>query len=326
MDDVPQTPLSPAYPAGKLASVMDPEFQRSLNRAIYEASPDGILVVNAKRIVTSHNQRFIELWQIPQKDLHGVESMTAIGSTDNVILSTVLERVQDPTPFLARVNELYANPDLNDHCEIALKNGQTLERYSTVLRSNDGQYLGRVWFFRDITAIKQTQAQLLELANHDALTGAANRRNFFDRANQEYSRAKRYGTPLSIAWMDLDHFKLVNDQHGHAAGDEVLKALYRETQPMLRESELFARIGGEEFAVLMPDTGIEGAMHLAERIRLVTEARTLDFDGQAVTCTISIGVAALKPSDTSIADCLQRADRAMYQAKQNGRNRVEIAD
>lgn len=306
------------------ASGNNAEFQSSLIRAIHEASPDGILVVNDKGIIVSHNHRFIDIWKLPLDRLPGLQPDTAVGAADDPLLSMVLERVRDPKTFLARVRELYDHPDMNDHCEIELKDGRTLDRYSTVLRGDKHQYLGRVWFFRDVTAQKKTETELVELARHDPLTGMANRRYFFERANQEFARARRYLTPLSIAWMDIDHFKRINDDYGHAAGDEMLKSLFRDSQRLLRETELLARIGGEEFAVLMPDTGLQGAHHLAERIRQSVADHTLLFHGQGISCTISIGVATLNSSDQSIEDCLQRADRAMYQAKEHGRNRVQI--
>ncbi len=310
-------------PAAK-AGENDAEFQGSLIRAIHEASPDGILVVNDKGIVVSHNHRFIDIWKLPLDRLKGLQPDTAIGTADAQILSMVLDRVKDSQNFLERVRELYEHPDMNDHCEIELKDDRTLERYSTVLRGDNRQYLGRVWFFRDITSQKKTEAELVELARRDPLTGMANRRYFFERANQEFLRARRYLTPLSIAWMDIDHFKRINDDHGHAAGDEMLKSLFHESQNLLRETELLARIGGEEFAVLMPDTGLEGASHLAERIRQAVAGHTLIFNGQEIRCTISIGIATLRPTDTGIEECLRRADHAMYRAKQQGRNRVEI--
>jgi diguanylate cyclase (GGDEF)-like protein/PAS domain S-box-containing protein len=308
----------------KLTRAGGHEFQSSLVRAINEASPDGILVVNDKKVIVSHNRRFVEIWQIPSDRLRGLGPNTAIGDDDDPLLSTAVERVKDPQAFLARVRELYDNPHMNDRCELELKDGRTLERYSTVLRGDDDQYLGRVWFFRDITAQKQTEAALQELARHDPLTGIANRRYFFERANQEFARTKRYRTPLSIAEMDIDHFKRINDQYGHAAGDEVLKSFCSTSQGQMRETELLGRIGGEEFAGLLPDTGLDGAARMAERLRQAVADSKLSLTGGEISYTISIGVATLRAADASVEDCLRRADNAMYRAKQKGRNRVEI--
>lgn len=308
----------------KSVSVGDHELQNSLIKAINEASPEGILVVDGNGTIISHNQRFVEIWRIPSDRLLGLDPGTAIGADDKPILSTVLERVKDAPAFLARVRELYDNPQLNDHCEIALLDGRTVERHSTKLCSDHGQYLGRVWFFRDITSQKQTEAALKELARHDPLTGAANRRYFFERANQEFTRTRRLSTPLSIAELDIDFFKQINDLNGHAVGDEVLKSLCNRSQRLLREVDIFARIGGEEFATLLPDTNLDGAAYLAERLRREIAGNKLSLSSGGVGCTISIGVATLRSTDNCIEDCLLRADKAMYRAKQNGRNRVEI--
>ena len=300
-----------------------PEFQGLLAKAIYETSPEGILVVDAAGMVVSHNHQFVEIWQLPQLQLKGIRPVTAIGSADAPLLATVLERVKDQPTFLARVRELYENPKLDDHCEIELKDGRTLERHSTVLRSQDGQYLGRVWFFRDITEQKNHEAALIQLARHDPLTGAANRRYFFERAEQEFMRSRRYQQPLSVNLIDVDYFKKINDQYGHAAGDEVLKHLSLNIRSMLRDADLFARIGGEEFAILMPHTSLIGAHQLAERLRQVTTEKALPCSDQLLHIRFSAGVTQLKAEDQSIEDCIRRADDAMYQAKKNGRNRVE---
>jgi diguanylate cyclase (GGDEF)-like protein len=300
------------------------ELHHALVNAIIDASPDGILVVDENAKIVSHNQKFVEIWKIPSDRLCGAEPGTAIGVDDSPILSHNLSQVKDEKGFLDRVKMLYENPQLEDHCEIELKDGRILERHSTVLYNNDGVYLGRVWFFRDISLQKKTEANLRDLAEHDPLTGILNRRSFFDRANQEFARARRRLTPLSVAVLDVDHFKLVNDLNGHAVGDEVLKSLCKEGQSLIRESDTFARIGGEEFAVLLPDTNLDVAVVLAERLRQSIAGSKFLLSGSVLNCTISIGLATLKTTDASIEDCMVRADGAMYKAKQNGRNRVEV--
>ena len=305
--------------------IANPALQGMLVRAIYESSPDGILIVDAAGVVVSHNQRFIEIWQLPQTGLNGITPEPLIGSVDTPLQAAMLKRVKDQPAFLARVRELYAAPQLDDHCDIELKDGRSLERHSRALRGDDGRYLGRVWFFRDITKQKQTESALVELSRHDPLTGTANRRYFFERSQQEFARAQRYQTPLSIASIDVDHFKETNDRYGHEAGDKVLKSLCSYSQSLLRETELFARIGGEEFAILMPNTSLNGALHLTERLRRVTAGSKLNFHNEEIGLHISIGVTRLKQGDASVEDCLRRADLALYRAKQNGRNRVESA-
>ncbi|MDR3492095.1 MAG: diguanylate cyclase [Gammaproteobacteria bacterium] len=300
------------------------EFQHALIKTVLESSPDGVLVVNEQGLIISYNSRFVEIWELSLSHQSSeFIPYIALGVDDAPILSAVTQRVKDPTVFLARVQELYAHPDLDDHCELELIDGRTIERHSTALWSDEHDYLGRVWFFRDITSHKKIENKLVELTRQDPLTGVANRRYFHELSLQEMVRAQRYLTPLSIASIDLDHFKRINDVYGHAVGDKMLKALCNVIQQMLRENELFARIGGEEFAILMPNTSLQGALYLAERIRQAAAENKLIFNNQEISCTISIGIAELKPTDGSIDDCLGRADKAMYKAKQHGRNRVE---
>ncbi len=315
--------MEPATQDKKSSNKDTADFQSRLIKAIYDTSPDGILVVDAQGMVVAHNRQFLQLWDIATSQLHMKADGTAIGESDAPLLAEVVARVQNPAAFLERVRELYDNPQLDDHCEIELKDGRTLERHSTVLRGEQEQYLGRVWFFRDITTQKNHEAALIQLARHDPLTGTANRRYFFERAEQEFMRSRRYQAPLSIALIDVDHFKHINDQYGHATGDEVLKLLSGKIAALLRESDQLARIGGEEFAILMPSTGLAGAALMAERLRMTIAEEASPVAGLMLHLRFSAGVTQLKAQDQSIEDCLRRADEAMYKAKQAGRDRVE---
>jgi diguanylate cyclase (GGDEF)-like protein len=283
----------------KVVDTGDYELQHALVNAIIDASPDGILVVDENAKIVSHNQKFVEIWRIPGEKLRGIEPGTAIGADDNPILSHNLSQVKDEKAFLARVKMLYDNPQLRDHCEIELKDGRTLERHSTVLYNNDNVYLGRVWFFRDISHQKETESNLRELANHDPLTGISNRRYFVELANQEFALTKRRSTPLSIAVLDVDFFKQINDRYGHAVGDEVLKSLCKAVQTSLRKTDIFARIGGEEFAMLLPDTNLDVAAVLAEHLRESIEGSKFPLDSGEFNYTVSIGVSIMKSTDES---------------------------
>ncbi len=300
----------------------DSDFQRSLLTAVIEASPDGILVVDGQGIVVAHNARFIEVWGLPGELVRLDSPGAAVGISDDPILAEVVRRVSDPDAFLGRVRELYANPQHEDHCEVALRDGRTLERDSRAVFGENDRYLGRVWFFRDITKQKESAARLEAEARRDSLTGILNRRYFFERGKQEFDRAARYGGPLAVAEFDIDHFKRINDRYGHAAGDELLQTVCAASSAIIRKTNLFARIGGEEFAVMLVESDLAGAMRFAELLRATVAQASLVFEGQPLACTISVGVAELRRDDASIDDCLQRADRAMYRAKTGGRNRV----
>jgi diguanylate cyclase (GGDEF)-like protein len=301
-------------------------FQSSLLRAIHEASPLGILVVDDNAKVVSHNRRFLEIWRIPHSHPSWARDDDAIGADDTPMLALVAERTLDPVAFVARVRELYQNRETDDRCEIQLKDGRTLERHSTALMGDDGSYLGRVWFFSDITAHRDAEARLELLARHDALTGVPNRRYFFERCDQAFARVRRKPAPISVIAIDVDHFKSVNDRYGHAIGDEALIALCRRSRPLLRQTDVFARLGGEEFCVLLPDTCIEEAAQVAERLRRASADECFVLGGHEITCTLSLGIASTRPGDNGIGECLRRADLALYRAKKIGRNRVQIED
>jgi diguanylate cyclase (GGDEF)-like protein len=178
-------------------------------------------------------------------------------------------------------------------------------------------------------AVMMTNAGLIAratyAADHDHLTGACSRRAFFDVAARELARAQRRGMPLSLLLFDADHFKRINDTFGHAIGDRVLIEIVQHTRGLIRSMDTCARLGGEEFAVLLPETGADTALVVAQRLRAGL-ARALDDapGSMAVAYTVSIGVATLTPEET-VAGLLSRADLALYAAKSGGRNTVAEA-
>lgn len=170
------------------------------------------------------------------------------------------------------------------------------------------------------------QRELHALARVDSLTGVKNRLALTESATQLLAQANREARPLSVLMIDADHFKSVNDRFGHGGGDKVLLSLVGSIRTTLRAGNVIGRIGGEEFVVLAPDTGLEQALVLAERIRGAVESTPLVFDGHLLQLTVSIGVAAAAPGEHDIPVLLQRADAALYGAKHAGRNRVMAAD
>ena len=173
--------------------------------------------------------------------------------------------------------------------------------------------------------LAEANASLERLATTDALTGVWNRRHIMDLAGAELSRARRYGRPLSVLLFDLDYFKRVNDTHGHAAGDRALRAVVARARAALRATDSLGRWGGEEFLILLPETGLEEARLVAERVRSAIAAGPVDFDGAGIAISASIGVSAWQEGETSIEQALRRADAALYDAKNAGRNRTAVA-
>ncbi|MBP9218204.1 MAG: diguanylate cyclase [Sterolibacterium sp.] len=187
---------------------------------------------------------------------------------------------------------------------------------------------GNLWsgVISDITERKTLEKELERQAHIDVLTGLNNRRHFFELAEHELSRARRHDLPLSALMLDIDHFKRCNDTWGHAVGDRVLQKLAEVCQHTLREIDIFGRIGGEEFTVLLVETNTYAALEAAERLRQALAAATVPLDhGQHLNFTVSIGVAYLTQEDHTIPDLLRRADMALYAAKNSGRNRVSDA-
>jgi len=172
--------------------------------------------------------------------------------------------------------------------------------------------------------LREANRVLEQLARSDSLTALANRRCFFEHAGAEVSRARRYRHPLTLQMLDIDHFKSINDRFGHAAGDSVIRAIAEILRDNLRHVDLAARIGGEEFAILLPETDIVAAEHHAGRLRQAIASH--DFGGGLPEISVSIGVSCVGEDEATIEPALLRADKALYRAKQSGRNCVRLSD
>jgi diguanylate cyclase (GGDEF)-like protein len=164
--------------------------------------------------------------------------------------------------------------------------------------------------------------EIYRLMTVDGLTQAHNRRYFDDALEREFNRAKRYQRALSLVMMDIDHFKRVNDTYGHLAGDHLLRQIAYAIKQRVRTHDVFARTGGEEFAVILPEVGVDGARITAEKIRQVVEVTPVRHEQQVIPCTVSLGVATLQGDEGAAGDLYKRADELLYRAKESGRNRV----
>ncbi|SCA56402.1 putative Diguanylate cyclase [Candidatus Terasakiella magnetica] len=175
----------------------------------------------------------------------------------------------------------------------------------------------------DVTEQKRLENELRTLASTDVLTGINNRRFFLELCEKEIERAQRYSKKLSLIMLDVDHFKRINDTYGHAVGDEAIRAMTGLCRKCLRNTDIMGRIGGEEFAILLPETDKKGAIHIAERIRQSTQDYAFDIgEENPVSFTASFGLTSLEDGDKTPDDMLKRADIALYDAKTLGRNRV----
>jgi len=220
-------------------------------------------------------------------------------------------------------------PDADGHVVLDLGstngtwvNGREVERHRLAPgdRLRVGSFLARYLAAGDPDA--RHLEGLARLARRDALTGVANRRAFEEDLAREAARAARAGTPLSLVLLDVDRFKAVNDTHGHPAGDAVLAAVAARAEGALRAGDLLARVGGEEFAILLPGAGLEAAVEAAERVRARIAEEPVVAGEVSLAVTVSLGCASLLPGDANGADLFARADRRLYGAKAAGRNRV----
>jgi diguanylate cyclase (GGDEF)-like protein len=172
----------------------------------------------------------------------------------------------------------------------------------------------------------ESMGRLQQQAQTDYLTSLANRRHFMEQGQIELERAKRYNKPLSVFMIDIDYFKKINDTYGHKFGDFVLQTLAAKLRETLRLIDVIGRIGGEEFAVLLPETGLREAAEVAERLRdSVARTNVPREEGMPINFTVSIGVATMQDKESSLDGLLSQADAAMYAAKQSGRNKVNTA-
>jgi diguanylate cyclase (GGDEF)-like protein len=217
--------------------------------------------------------------------------------------------------FAARVVRQLLNP------EVALE----MHQGSLHNRSVFYAYLGGAAAFNFSflsLMIQRMVRHLRHLSSHDALTGLFNRRALESALMREWQRAERTGRPWAVVTLDLDHFKLINDRHGHPVGDAVLAEAARRFRRIARQSDVVARNGGEEFVVLMPEASLDGARRAAERMLAELRRLPVELPGLSLPCTASAGVAQVAARDNRAEDALERADRALYRAKQQGRDRV----
>ncbi len=180
--------------------------------------------------------------------------------------------------------------------------------------------------FEELEENQREQVELKRLAWIDPLTGVYNRRYLAEVSEKEFNRSRRYTRPISFMMIDIDKFKLINDQYGHAGGDSVLIAFAELARKLLREQDCFGRFGGEEFLVILPETTSDEAARVAERIRAEASGSTFQAGDSGVAITVSIGISTIDDRDADLAACLKRADQALYQAKAAGRNTVISSD
>jgi diguanylate cyclase (GGDEF)-like protein len=240
------------------------------------------------------------------------------------VLKIVASPMKNESEFLAHVRYLYDHPEVTNHEELEVADGRIVERHSGSLYDQQRKYLGRVWFFRDVTDKRRATEKIAAMARTDLLTGLPNRAAFLERLNLEFEHAKHNGSRFAVHYLDLDHFKDVNDTLGHPVGDDLLRAVADRLKDSVRDSDMVARFGGDEFAVLQENTDdIAGVEMLAAKISKILSV-PYTIAGNVVSTTVSIGIVPYSSDISGADDMMMKANLVLYRAKNGGRNNFSL--
>ncbi len=284
---------------------------RDALQTIINSSPLAILTLNAEDLITMWNPAAEAMFGWPEKQILGTANPT-VPESKSKEYDALRQATLNGMAF-SNLDTLRKNKD-----------GSLFPVSLSVapLRGQQSQVIGRMHIIADITERKRLQEELRQQATTDELTRVSNRRHFLDLASIEIKRSVRLKRAPTVALIDIDHFKQINDTYGHAAGDQALIGFTRICQKQIREIDVFARFGGDEFVLLLPETNQDQAYDVVERIRLAIVEQPIQLESQQVAFTISSGIASLSDSMESIDTLLRQADLALYRAKETGRNKV----
>lgn len=281
-------------------------------RLIVEGANDMVVKLDVEGRFTYANPAFCVLFGLAPTELIGQYCQDQPALAAQCIEPLVLQQLSAP-PYIVRYQRSGDTTNGVRH----------IDWRAEALRDESGRVSGIVSIGHDVTEHIMLTRALEEQAQRDPLTGLANRRYFMDRGHIEQSRASRHGHPLSLLMLDLDHFKRVNDTYGHKAGDVVLQKLSELLIENKREPDIAARLGGEEFVLLLPDTDLDAAVRVAERLRgAIAGSAVVTDTGETVRFTTSVGAAQMGGQVETLEQLLDQADQALYRAKHTGRNRV----
>ncbi len=269
------------------------------------------------------------------KDLRAKYSNPALHVMFNSFSQDYIREVQPSYEELLTDAQRNSAVDLDDYINRRLEWVKSGDPKPMDLRMANGTILrcqlatlpegGRMLIYSDVTDIVHAAEELERLATIDGMTGIFNRRHFLNLADREWVRSRRYGYPISLMMIDIDRFKNINDSYGHQVGDEVIIHLAKLATANKREADLLARVGGEEFALMLPETDLPGASNAAERLRCEVSQTRPPHTPEGLATTISVGIAASTDEMDDVSTLMRAADDALYQAKRGGRDRVVCA-
>lgn len=300
---------------------------RHLERAGYDVLgfENGKLATDA--ILEQRSGIVIADWNMPEMDglqllqfVRGMEDMNALGSIYYILLTANDDKDALVTGLDAGADDFLAKPYAKAELLARIRAGER------IMDLRDEIMTRQTELAKANLQLEHAKRTLQTIASVDALTDIPNRRSFFERFEEMMSVAARHDRPLSCIMLDVDKFKNVNDTYGHHAGDCVLKSVANILKSGLRRHDVCGRLGGEEFAVLCPETPLDGALLVAERLRAAIEAYETDTGDEVLQVTSSFGVTTITPDDQTPDEMLGRADVMLYQAKENGRNQVWSID
>jgi diguanylate cyclase (GGDEF)-like protein len=249
------------------------------------------------------------------------EDMQVVGVKNDILLMRASRLAADADAFIGTVAAILQTRELSGPHSVALKDGRILQMTSNVVSASDAPgFLGRFWLFEDVTEERRLLHTAELRAEQDILTQLYNRQRFDKDLPRFIAQAERDGSQLALVVFDLDDFKPVNDLYGHAAGDTVLRKIAHTLSSQLRRNEVLYRVGGDEFALLLPNAGDEELAILAERIVSTVYSLEFDFDGTSAKVGCSLGIARYPHDATTLQSLVQLADQAMYDAKKRGKN------
>ena len=291
-------------------------FKTALLEAQTETTMDGILVVDETDQIVLANKQFGLSFGIPDELLKTRD--------DLIVRKYVTDQVEAPDAFLEKIKYLISHRDQRSNDELRLKNGKIFERYSAPLVDSNGQYRGRIWYFRDITERKAAEERIQFLAYYDALTELPHRGLLQDRLDNALAGARRRGERVALLFLDLDRFKAVNDSFGHSFGDIALKKVAKRLKDCAGEHNTVARVGGDEFLVLL--SSVTDAADAAIAAGKIMDAMNANFNvqGQSLSVGCSIGVSIFPEHGDDGETLIRNADAAMYSAKEGGRSNVRF--
>lgn len=292
--------------------------ERSRLEALLNVMKVGVLFVDSGNRVVYANKPCRTMWSLSDE-----ENMS--GVRDATLLDRTAALRQDDAAFRRHVEAVTRTRGVSEPFEFAMRDGRTFSDVSALVPGGrPGLFIGRVWIYEDITHQKQLEADLIQLAERDPLTGLYNRRRFHEELDRIIADASRRKAQAGLLAIDLDGFKPINDEFGHQAGDRVLTRLAEEVGATVRRNEIFFRVGGDEFAILAPDTSEEEMIGLAARVGRTIGDLSFQFSGREVRLTASLGIALYPTHAANCEEIVARADSAMYQAKTSGKNRWAV--